>query len=142
MSIHRELYVSTRLYVLVAVVGLLTSAAGFVGGAYLGYVVERSDLGWDCGCDDPGLEGLLYGAALGPVLLTPLSVYLANRRQGNLLVSLVVSAGIAAVAIAGLHVVGGGTWPLFLIPIFAPPVAQAFSAALIAECTSKREHLV
>jgi hypothetical protein len=108
--------------------------------------MERSRFGWNRGNDDPGLEGGMYGGALGPVLLTPLSVYLANRRQGSLAAFLAVSAGISAVGIAGVASMwlkaiwgkGGTSTFIMALIIFAPPVAQAFSAALIAARTSKR----
>jgi hypothetical protein len=125
-----------RVLLLLVVVGVLSSAAGFVVGAFVGQEVERSV--WDCNCDDPGLWGLLYGAALGPALLTPLSVYLVNRRRGNLLVSLVVSAGIAAVAIVLLHQGVGARSSLGIFVILAPAVVQAISTGLIGACTSKR----
>ena len=130
-----------------AVAGLLSGAAGFFGGAFLGYQLERSRFGWSCNCDDPGLLGLLSGIALGPLLLTPFSVYLANKRQGRLSVSLAESVGITAVAIAVLYLgarvklvspVGEVFW-VFLFSAY--PVAQAICAVLILACTSKRQHL-
>ena len=36
---------------------------GFFLGGYLGYKIE----GKDCGCDDPGLQGLIIGAPIGAI---------------------------------------------------------------------------
>ena len=42
------------------------SAGGFFGGAYLGAWIENTV--HPCGCDDPGLTGVLIGAPIGAVV--------------------------------------------------------------------------
>ncbi len=82
--------------------GSLGAVLGFVGGAFLGYHAERNG-GWSCKCDDPGLAGLLYGAAIGSSFAVPTAVHLANDRRGSYGRSLGASLLIGALGVAGLH---------------------------------------
>jgi hypothetical protein len=43
--------------------GVVGGVGGFFGGGTLGYKIDR--LGRTCGCDDPGLKGLVIGALIG-----------------------------------------------------------------------------
>ena len=117
------------------VAGLLASTAGFVGGAVAGYQLERSRYGWSCACDDPGLEGLIYGAAIGPALTTPLSVHLANGKRGSFAASFGAAAAISALSVVGLRASDGSDTVLFFILV--PPVAQGISAAIIESRTAR-----
>lgn len=45
---------------------VLGGAAGFFAGGYLGYQFERGFK--DCGCDDPGMKGIMIGAPIGAVV--------------------------------------------------------------------------
>lgn len=119
-----------------AATGLLASAAGFVGGAIAGYWLERSRFGWSCNCDDPGLEGMIYGAILGSALVTPPIVHESNGRRGNLALSLGGAAAIAAISLAGIEASGGGDAGLLFI--LGPPLLQPFSAAIIEARTMRR----
>lgn len=43
--------------------GVLGAVGGFFVGGYLGAMIEG-----DCGCDDPGLTGFMYGAPIGAIV--------------------------------------------------------------------------
>ena len=43
--------------------GVVGAVVGFFAGGYLGAMIEG-----DCGCDDPGLTGFIYGAPIGAIV--------------------------------------------------------------------------
>jgi hypothetical protein len=109
-------------------VGLLAAAGSFIGGAYLGGMIENEFA--PCSCDDPGLRGALRGAALTPPLVVPVAVHLANGRRGSFLRtlggSLLGGAAVAAVALASNSLEIG---------VFGTPIG-ALIGSVVAEVTT------
>jgi len=107
------------------------AAIGTLGGAFLGYHLDRSGPNWGCaqGCEDPGLYGLVGGWFIGSALLTPIAVHLANERRGSLSSSYLASAAIAGAGMLSLAAVGGS--PVGAVILLGAPVAQVVSAVTI-----------
>jgi hypothetical protein len=110
--------------------GVAGATVGALGGALLGYQLDRDGGNWGCarGCEDPGLLGLAGGWFVGSALTTPLSVHLANGGRGSLPTAYLSSALIAGAGMAGLAVAGSPEGAFILL---AAPVAQVVSAVLI-----------
>lgn len=109
--------------------GAAGAAVGSVGGAFVGYHLDRQHFPIDSG-DDPGLIGALGGWFIGSALVTPLSVYLANGREGPLSTAYVSSAVIGTLGLVGALSTANSSAGLFFL--FGTPVAQAISATVIA----------
>ncbi|HEX7241177.1 MAG TPA: hypothetical protein VF263_12965 [Longimicrobiaceae bacterium] len=114
--------------------GSLGALVGFVGGAFLGYHLERNG-GWDCRCDDPGLAGLIYGAAVGTSFAVPTAVHLSNDRRGSYGRSLGVSLLVGLLGVAGLHAADGSE--AGLIFLLGTPLAQVATSVAIEQRTSR-----
>lgn len=95
--------------------GLAGSAAGVLGGGYLGYHIERA--GGPCG-DWCGLGGLLFGAAVGSAVLTPVAVHMANGARGDLGTTVFTSAVITGVGTVLALGAGSGEM-LVAVPVLA-----------------------
>ncbi len=110
--------------------GVAGSVLGSIGGAHLGYRLDREHFNWGCehGCEDPGIWGLMGGWFLGSALTTPMSVHLANGGRGELSTAYISSALIAGAGLAGLLATGSPSGALFLV---GAPLAQVISAVLI-----------
>ena len=82
--------------------GVLGGAAGLYLGGAAGAWLENEY--FPCRCDDPGLQGMLIGAAVGLGVGIPVGVFLGDRVAG------VRSAGTVVVGAAplGIAVVFGG----------------------------------
>jgi hypothetical protein len=109
-------------------VGALAGVVGMYGGAFAGASIEEK---WaPCSCDDSGLEGLLWGALVGPALTIPLSVHLTNRGRGSFFATLgsSVAAGVAGVAIGATR----GDGSLFVIA----PIAELVTAVAVERVLS------
>ena len=111
-----------------------SSLAGFVGGAAAGYLVTREFFGCADDCYYHGVYGMVLGAYLGPAVLTPITVHLANRRRGSLSSSYGASLVITALAVGLPFVV-----PLPLVPVtlFGAPIAHGVSAVKIERRTAE-----
>jgi hypothetical protein len=57
-------------------------SVGWLGGALIGGRVGIALGGTNCNCDDPGLDSFLYGAAVGSVVATALTVSAMPLRDG------------------------------------------------------------
>lgn len=110
------------------VAGTLASVVGMVGGAYVGYHMERKGLLPGCRCDDPGLEGLIYGSLVGAAVAAPLSVHSASGGRGRLDASLGAAALIAAASALAVSAGDGRALP---VVVLGTPLAQGLAAALI-----------
>lgn len=102
--------------------GMLGSVAGLIGGAIMGYKLDRAT---PCLCDDPGLAGAIIGAPIGSGIVIPLTVHLANPGPGNLGGSLGISALIGGVG--GLLTLASGT----PIPALVAPIVQIVTSIAI-----------
>ena len=71
--------------------GLVGSAAGVLGGGYLGYHIDRADGRCSEWC---GFSGMFLGAAIGSAVLAPVAVHAANGGRGNLETTLFTSVVI------------------------------------------------
>lgn len=122
--------------VTLVVVGAANAVIGSLGGAYLGYHLDRNYFNWGCefGCEDPGLTGLLGGWFLGSALTTPLPVHFTNGGQGSLPTAYLSSVLIAGAGMAGFLAAGSPGGALFVL---AAPVAQVISAVLIERRTAR-----
>jgi hypothetical protein len=100
---------------------LFTSVSGVVVGAVAGAVIGYRVLPHECGCDDPGLDAIVYGglagmtigAALGAAAPNLGSVCSFETRLGRSLLGAVLFAGAAYVAS------GEGEAILMAIPVGA-----------------------
>jgi len=54
--------------------GVIGAVAGFFGGTFVGYTIDRH-----CGCDDAGLKGAVIGASIGTVAGAILGTWIASR---------------------------------------------------------------
>ena len=82
-----------------AAVGLLAAAGSFIGGIYLGGMIENR---WaPCSCDDPGLRGALRGALILPQIGVPLAVHMASGGDSSFGRTLVGSL-VGGMAVAGV----------------------------------------
>lgn len=116
------------------VAGIMGAVVGFFGGAFIGYNLERSY--FPCGCDDPGLAGLIFGAAAGPAIAVPTAVHLANGGRGSFKRSLGASALIGGLGVLGLFATSSsGTGLLFL---FGPPLVEIAASVAIERSSSAR----
>lgn len=93
--------------------GVLGGAAGFFAGAMVGGSVENRF--FPCHCDDPGLMGVLWGAAIGESVGLAVGAHVGNGRRGNLGEDLVASLGMGAVGIAVAF--GVGEAGLLFVPV-------------------------
>ncbi|HEX8274337.1 MAG TPA: hypothetical protein VF615_16995 [Longimicrobiaceae bacterium] len=113
--------------------GILGGAAGFAGGALLGYTLDTALA--DCkGEEWCGFRGVLLGGALGEALMLPLGVHLANRSRGR------YAPGAAMSILVGL---GGLTLAAAAgegLPLVVPaiPVAQLLTAVRVERSTAAR----
>jgi hypothetical protein len=92
---------------------VLGGAAGFFAGAMVGGSVENRF--FPCHCDDPGLMGVLWGAAIGESVGLAVGAHVGNGRRGNLGEDLVASLGMGAVGIAVAF--GVGEAGLLFVPV-------------------------
>lgn len=106
--------------------GVAGAAVGTLGGAFLGYQLQRN-AGGEYGGGD-GSNGLLIGWIVGSALTTPVSVHRANGEQGSLSSAYRSAALIAGAGVAGLLVLGA---PEIAFVLVGAPVAQVISAVLI-----------
>ena len=110
----------------------VASSVGFVGGALIGYQIERR--GWSCACDDPGLLGMWAGSFVGPAILTPLLVHHANDRRGSLRRGYQRSAFIAGAGMTAVLI----PVPLFVLgTLLVVPAVQAASAVKVERRTAE-----
>jgi hypothetical protein len=116
----------------VEVASVAAAALGTVGGAVLGYQLDRRVFSWDGG-DDPGIHGFLGGWFIGGAVVTPLVTHLVNGRRGSLSSAYLASSLIGGIGLAGLYAVGS---PGGIVFIFGAPLAQAVSAATIERRTT------
>ncbi len=109
--------------------GLGGAVIGIIGGAYLGYKI---DLANPCplGCEDPGLAGLLAGAALGPALLVPIGTHLASGRFDALPRSLPATTAIGVLSYLG-------AWETNGMSVLLAPVLEIVAAIAIEKATEQ-----
>jgi hypothetical protein len=106
--------------------------AGFVGvfvGGYTGSALGGGNR--VCGDDPCGLEGAIWGAALGMSAAIPLGVHLVNHRRGNYATELGASL---AIGVVGLGLVYGGNSG---VPLLFIPLGQLATSIAIERASSK-----
>lgn len=111
--------------------GVLGGTAVFFLGAIVGGNVENRY--FPCHCDDPGLRGVLWGAAIGESVGLAIGAHVGNGRRGNLALDLLASAGVGAAGIATIVLAGNNGTGLLLIP-----VAQLATVALAELAVGRR----
>jgi hypothetical protein len=116
----------------VEVASVAAAALGTLGGAAIGYHLDRNVFSWDGG-DDPGIHGFLAGWFMGGAVATPLVAHLVNGRTGSLPSAYLASSLIGGLGMVGLYAVGSPTGVVFL---FGAPFAQAVSASMIERRTT------
>jgi hypothetical protein len=116
----------------VEIASVAAAALGTVGGAVLGYQLDRRVFSWDGG-DDPGIHGFLGGWFFGGAVVTPFVTHMVNKRRGSLSSAYLASSLIGGIGMAGLYAVGS---PAGIVFIFGAPLAQAVSAATIERRTT------
>lgn len=114
--------------------GFLGAVVGFVGGAVLGYQLERRY--FPCSCDDPGLVGLIVGSAMGSAVAIPIAVHVANGKRGSLGRSLGASALIGSVGLLGLSATASSE--AGLVFLFGPPLAEIGVSVSIEQSSTRR----
>jgi hypothetical protein len=94
-------------------------------------------------CRDPGnpdscrgMEGGLWGAAVGYTVGIPVGVHLTNRRAGSLRASMLTSAAIAATGVAVGF--GVGTDQSIAVAALSAPILQMVSSVIIERSTARR----
>jgi hypothetical protein len=103
------------------VIAALGSAAGILAGGLLGASIDAAR---DVPSEDPGLAGLIYGAAVGSALLSPTLLYLANDRQGPFGRALLLSVVGTAVGTLAL-------WPHDAVLLVVPVIQIAVAVAVL-----------
>jgi hypothetical protein len=83
-----------------------------------------------------GMEGGLWGAAVGYTVGIPAGVHLTNRRAGSLRPSLLTSAAIAGVGVAAGF--GIGTDQSIAVAALSAPILQMVSSVIIERRTARR----
>jgi hypothetical protein len=101
------------------IIATLGSATGILVGGLLGVAIDRAR---DVPSEDPGLSGLIYGAAAGSALLSPALLYVAHDRQGPVARALLFS--VAATSLATVAFGPGGV-------VLVPPLQVGISVALL-----------
>jgi hypothetical protein len=81
------------------IIAALGSATGLFVGGLLGASIDSAR---DVPSEDPGLSGLIYGAAAGSALLSPTLLYLAHDRQGPIGRALLFSVGATSLGTLAL----------------------------------------
>jgi hypothetical protein len=117
--------------------GTAAGAAGMVAFGIAGGLVGGGicrDYGNPDSCR--GLEGVLWGAAVGYTVGIPVGVHLANGRSGKLSTSMLASAAIAGAGVAvGL---GSGSDAALAAAAFTAPIAQFVSSVMLERATAQR----
>jgi hypothetical protein len=114
----------------VAVAGMVT--LGFAGGIIGGNSCAISGNPDSC----RGIEGALWGAAVGHTIGIPVGVHLANGRAGRLQPSLLTSVAFAGAGAAiGL---GSGSNQVLGVAALTAPIAQMVSSVIIERRTARR----
>lgn len=88
-------------------------------GGFIGYELDRTH---GVPSDDPGLEGLIWGALATSAILSPTFVYLENGSQGHLVRALAATAAVTALFVGAFSDSESGSVLVLL------PAAQAFAA--------------
>jgi hypothetical protein len=117
--------------------GAATAAVGVVAFGFVGALIGANSCA-DSGNPDScrGIEGALWGAAVGYTVGIPAGVHLANRRAGSLGPSLLTSAAIAGAGVAiGF---GIGTDQSIAAAALSAPIIQMVSAVIIERKTARR----
>jgi hypothetical protein len=117
--------------------GAATAAVSMVAFGFVGALIGGNSCA-DAGNPDScrGMEGGLWGAAVGYTVGIPAGVHLANRRAGSLRPSLFTSAAIAG---AGAAVgFGIGTDQSIAIAALSAPLLQMVSSVIIERRTARR----
>lgn len=118
-----------------AIGGLLGGAVGLFGGGAVGAAVGCTDHNPD---DDLcTLGGIVIGGALGEALLLPSGVFAADRAQGNLILDVLTSAGIAAAGLVGAVAVSDRQGPLGGAILIATPLAQIWAVSAVERATAR-----
>ena len=110
------------------------SVLGAIGGGLLGYQI----LPHDCGCDDPGLDALIYGALAGSAIGASFgaaapdlrSVCSFDRRFKRSLIGYSIAAGVSYVLAGG----AGSEGTIIAVPLGA----IGGSLAALGECWKSR----
>lgn len=113
--------------------GIAGGALGFFGGGVLGYNVETGLAG--CEGEWCGFAGILFGAAIGEVVMLPLGVHLANYSRGSYAPSLGMSLGVGLGGLLLASVAGEAA--TLLVP--AIPAAQILAAIAVERRTAARK---
>jgi hypothetical protein len=117
-----------------AAAGLVGGAVGLVGGAIAGMLIAEAMASPEE--EEPYWDGLVPGAALGEAVLLPVAIHVVNRPRGNLGLGLLVSVGIAGLAVAGLE---GVHWdpPGSTLIAIATPLAQLGAVIAVERATAR-----
>ncbi|MEW5927141.1 MAG: hypothetical protein AB1941_06645 [Gemmatimonadota bacterium] len=117
-----------------AFAGLAGGAAGLLGGALLGYVVETGLTGC-AGEEWCGFRGVLLGGVVGEVTMLPLGVHLANRGRGS------YGSGVAATALVGVGalLVAAGMGDAVPATALLVPAAQLAAAVAVEKSTARKK---
>ncbi len=110
--------------------GLAGGAVGLFAFGFAGALIADSQAR-DGGDGYEALGGFVLGAVVGESVILPLGVHIANRRQGDYALSLLASAGIAAVGV-GLTAAMEDMAIVFLPAI---PIAQLITSITIERKT-------
>jgi hypothetical protein len=117
--------------------GAATAAVGMVAFGFVGALIggnSCADIGNPDSCR--GMEGGLWGAAVGYTVGIPAGVHLANGRAGRLGPSLLASAAIAG---AGAAIgFGIGTDQSIAVAALSAPIIQMVSSVIIERRTARR----
>ena len=117
--------------------GAATAAVGMVAFGLVGGLIGANSCA-DTGNPDScrGIEGGLWGAAVGYTVGIPVGVHLANRRAGSLGPGLLTSAAIAGAGVAiGF---GIGTDQSIAVAALSAPIVQMVSSVIIERRTARR----
>jgi hypothetical protein len=117
--------------------GAATAAVSMVAFGFVGALIGGNSCA-DRGNPDScrGMEGALWGAAVGYTVGIPAGVHLANRRAGSLGPSLLTSAAIAG---AGAAIgFGIGTDQSIAVAALSAPILQMVSSVIVERRTARR----
>jgi hypothetical protein len=117
--------------------GAATAAVSMVAFGFAGALIGGNSC-MDSGNPDScrGMEGALWGAAVGYTVGIPLGVHLTNRRAGSLRASMLTSAAIAATGVAVGF--GIGTDQSIAVAALSAPILQMVSSVIIERSTARR----
>jgi hypothetical protein len=120
---------------------------GAAAGALIGGVSGGSFTSRDCGndsdaCLGAAFPGFIWGVGLGHTIGAPIGAHLANRRQGDVARSLLVSSALFATEVLVLRsfVRDGRTAhkTTALVVVSVAPVLQVIASSIVESRTSSR----